>query len=797
MLLTPETRRSKSTRAWSFHSVALRLILATFSVLTLAISDGALAASITLGWTPPTNTAGIGGYQVHYGVKSGQTNDATTGAYWNVSAASTARTDIANLAAGSTYYFAVRSCSQVPSSAIACQPSSAYANEISAKIPGTDATSPTVSSMAASAANPYTAAQNVTISVNATDNVGIQKVEFYDNNKLVGTDTSSPFSVTWSVTNAVNGAHTWTAWAYDAAGNIGKSVAGTQAELTLTVNIPVVPVASFTASGSAASSITVAPGQLITFLCTSTGTVASRSWSLGDNTSATAATVVKSYANSGTTTIAKTVTLSVTGAGTTKTATKTVYVTKSTGTGTGTGQLSPVLTTPSGAANLTTEGTADWVHWGLTNAASINRKSGVTAQIGKLTMVNGAVAARYADNSLQFTWSNGTATANATTRTGLYVPGINKGYELTVPADTNGRTLVVYLGGWNTRGRIEVSLSDGSAAAYAATVEGYDPNVGFVRRLALNYRAASANQTLKVRYLQDVASGNVTFQAATLQATSAATSAATLQATDAADVAIELGEVQVNEQWQRVNFKTPFADPIVVAKPLSGNDSDPAVVRVKGVDATGFWIRVQEWDYQDGIHGSERLSYMVTERGRHQLPDGAWVEAGRLTTGATNTFVSQTFSEPLYEIPVVFATVTSANEAAAVATRLRTITVKGFEVGMQEQESNAQQHLAESIDYIAWEPSFGVVNGMRYEVGLMDTGLTDTPQTLLYPGVHSQTPFLIADMQSTNGTEPATLRWRNRNEVSVDLWVAEEQSKDLEIAHSAESVGYWLADKDL
>jgi PKD repeat protein len=82
------------------------------------------------------------------------------------------------------------------------------------------------------------------------------------------------------------------------------------------------PVAGFTANGSTASSLSLTQGQSVTFVDTSTGTVDSRSWNLGDGTTATTATVVKSYS----TTDAKTVTLAVTGAGVTSSASKTMNV---------------------------------------------------------------------------------------------------------------------------------------------------------------------------------------------------------------------------------------------------------------------------------------------------------------------------------------------------------------------------------------------------------------------------------------------------------------------------------------
>jgi PKD repeat protein len=92
---------------------------------------------------------------------------------------------------------------------------------------------------------------------------------------------------------------------------------------TVPVTSSTAPTASFTANGSGASSITVTPGQTVTLVDTSSGTVTSRVWNLGDGTSATTATVVKTYPTTGT----RTVRLSVTGAGVTSTATKTINVT--------------------------------------------------------------------------------------------------------------------------------------------------------------------------------------------------------------------------------------------------------------------------------------------------------------------------------------------------------------------------------------------------------------------------------------------------------------------------------------
>ncbi|HSX29232.1 MAG TPA: Ig-like domain-containing protein [Candidatus Saccharimonadales bacterium] len=61
----------------------------------------------------------------------------------------------------------------------------------------------------------------VNMTATATDTVGVAKVEFYVNSSLLGSDTSSPYGVSWDTTKVPNGTQLLTAKAYDAAGNVG------------------------------------------------------------------------------------------------------------------------------------------------------------------------------------------------------------------------------------------------------------------------------------------------------------------------------------------------------------------------------------------------------------------------------------------------------------------------------------------------------------------------------------------------------------------------------------------------
>lgn len=89
--------------------------------------------------------------------------------------------------------------------------------------PSLDKTPPTVSiTYPANNATVYRNS-NVTITANASDNIGVAKVEFRVNNTLKCTDTTSPYSCVWKVPNVKNVQYTLSAKAYDAAGNPGTN----------------------------------------------------------------------------------------------------------------------------------------------------------------------------------------------------------------------------------------------------------------------------------------------------------------------------------------------------------------------------------------------------------------------------------------------------------------------------------------------------------------------------------------------------------------------------------------------
>ncbi|MGA2882860.1 MAG: hypothetical protein ABSG13_28250, partial [Bryobacteraceae bacterium] len=186
------------------------------------------------------------------------------------------------------------------------------------------------------------------------------------------------------------------------------------------------------------------------------------------------------------------------------------------GGGSGGGALAGSGTTSSAAVNLTSEGSADWVHWG---DGTLNRKSGVTPQLSTFTSVGGAGASVYGNDPRPVNWTDGTPVASNTNNTnGVFIAGEGQGFSFTAPADTATRTLVVHVGGWYSEGTLTAHLSDQSAPDYTdvTTSAMIGANGQYDCNYTLTYSAASSGQILTVSWIMSSGSGNVTLNAAAL-----------------------------------------------------------------------------------------------------------------------------------------------------------------------------------------------------------------------------------------------------------------------------------------
>lgn len=125
---------------------------------------------------------------------------------------------------------------------------------------GGDTQAPTVSVTSPSFGSNVSGIQ--TVSATASDNVGVVGVQFkLDGSSLGVEDTSSPYSISWDTTQTVNGSHTLTAVARDAAGNLGTS-SGINVNVNNDLTPPVVSSVQAVSVGSTTATVTWLTNEL-------------------------------------------------------------------------------------------------------------------------------------------------------------------------------------------------------------------------------------------------------------------------------------------------------------------------------------------------------------------------------------------------------------------------------------------------------------------------------------------------------------------------------------------------------
>ncbi|MEK7576500.1 MAG: Ig-like domain-containing protein, partial [Patescibacteria group bacterium] len=159
-----------------------------------------------------------------------------------------------------------------------------------------DIISPQNASITSPISQTYTTAQTVSIIATATDNVGVTKMEFYDNSVLKGIDVTPAdgFIYRWIVSDIDNGTHSWTVKAYDAAGNMSAL----SPDVILAVNMSTIP--PLTASCSV-SPTTILVGGSATWSASPSGGTGfyTYAWSGTDSLTGSIQSVSKTYTLTG------------------------------------------------------------------------------------------------------------------------------------------------------------------------------------------------------------------------------------------------------------------------------------------------------------------------------------------------------------------------------------------------------------------------------------------------------------------------------------------------------------------
>lgn len=174
--------------------------------------------------------------------------------------------------------------------------------------------------------------------------------------------------------------------------------------------------------------------------------------------------------------------------------------------------------------NLTSEGVDDWLHL---DGSTVNRRAGVPDSTPRLAVANrqpGAAIGAQSDNPVSYAWTNGTPTASQPgTRHGgiFFADGASTdvdltdpyGYDLTVPAAAERRTLRFVSGVWRASAKISIYVN-GVLTSVNTDLVSTDPSV--TRLFELNLEPGDSARISAQLTRKTNASGNVTLAGVTL-----------------------------------------------------------------------------------------------------------------------------------------------------------------------------------------------------------------------------------------------------------------------------------------
>ncbi len=255
----------------------------------------------------------------------------------------------------------------------------------------------------------------------------------------------------------------------------------------------------------------------------------------------------------------------------------------------------------------------------------------------------------------------------------------------------------------------------------------------------------------------------------------------------------------VTDAWKTVNFGAGFSQtPQVLASLATYDGTDSAGLRYQNLDNNQVQIKVEEDTSLDAetTHTTENVSFLAIE-GSGLLsaspvnPAVAMLETGSISN-LTDTPQTITFNRN-YSNPVVIAQPLSFNGTAPAAVRLDNITNNSFTVSVQEPNYEDGIHVAENLSYIVAEAgSWELADGTKVQVGSIDSDqlVTQGFENVNFNAGFANTPVVMSQVQTFNGTDFVRTRQRNIDANSFQVGMEEEEANQ-NSGHVNEKIGYF------
>lgn len=263
----------------------------------------------------------------------------------------------------------------------------------------------------------------------------------------------------------------------------------------------------------------------------------------------------------------------------------------------------------------------------------------------------------------------------------------------------------------------------------------------------------------------------------------------------------ETGFAVTNHNWVSVTFQNTYSTvPVVVVSPITDNDRDEGVARIRNLDTTGFDVRYEEYFSMDGSHSTETLAWIAIKNGSYTI-DGNMVEVGTASVEFNppgTTWTTVTFNNSFSATPVILTQIQSYNEndtgALGSHTRQRSPAVGSFDVKIEEETDTP--HVFETVGYIAMEVDTYDTSGGWMEAGLTTDSIDDGwSGWQYYTQAFSNAPVMVAKIQTEDDTDNSAERMKqvltNRFKIKV------QETSGFDVSHLTEICGWIAADDNM
>lgn len=180
---------------------------------------------------------------------------------------------------------------------------------------------------------------------------------------------------------------------------------------------------------------------------------------------------------------------------------------------------------------------------------------------------------------------------------------------------------------------------------------------------------------------------------------------------------VEVGTLETDtlstEGFARASFTQTFREtPVVLSQVQGFEGSDFVETRQRGASVDGVDLAMVEEDANnEGFHVAETIGWFAIEPGaRDSGPQGKDFVAGRVE-GVTDQGVTVDLGQNFLPEPAVVASISTFEGSDAGWARGDGGTAGSFRVSVEEDQSADSEtgHLAEAVDYVAFDPGAGVI----------------------------------------------------------------------------------------